>query len=256
MNISAPISAPISATIIVRNGEAHLARVLAALTPCTEVLVLDSDSTDRTVAITQAAGARVEHQTFLGFGPQKNRAVELARHDWILSLDADEVLDAEAQQALGRMDLSDPTRCFRIRRRTFVGARELRHGHLNDAPVRLFNRTQTRFNEVLVHESVRPAGPVETLPGSIAHYSFCDAADLIARGAGYARAKADRFRQDGRRASPPWLIARAMAAFAKSYVLKAGFLDGGLGVVSALSAAVDATTPLAMASEPSVVSLK
>ena len=244
------ISAPISATIIVRNGEAHLARVLAALTPCAEVLVLDSGSTDRTVAIAQTAGARVEQQVFLGFGPQKNRAIALARHDWILSLDADEVLDAEAQQALAGLDLSDPTRCFRIRRRTFVGTRELRHGHLNDAPVRIFNRTRARFNDVQVHESVRPAGPVSILPGSIEHYSFRDAADLIARGAGYARAKAERFRQDGRRGSPPWLIARAAAAFAKSYVLKAGFLDGGLGVISALSAAVDAATPLAMASEP------
>ncbi len=237
----------ISAVIIVKDGERHLEAVLAALADCAEVLVLDSGSTDRTVEIARTAGARVEHQAWLGYGPQKNRAAALARHDWILSVDADEVLDATAQQALATLDLSDPTRCWRLRRRTFVGTRELRHGHLNDAPVRMFNRTATRFADSAVHESVQPRGPLETLPGSIAHYAFRDAADLIARGAGYARLKADGYRSRGRTTSAPWLVARAGAGFFKSYVLKAGFLDGTLGVVSALSLAVDATTALAMA---------
>ena len=154
----------ISAVVIVKDGERHLAAVLAALRGCAEIVVLDSGSTDRTVEIARAAGARVEHQAFLGYGAQKNRAVALASHDWILSLDADEILDATGQAALAGLDLSDPRRCWRVRRRTFVGARELRHGHLNDAPVRLFNRTATRFSESIVHESVAPAGPVAVLP--------------------------------------------------------------------------------------------
>lgn len=244
------MSVPVSAVIIVKDGEARLAEVLAALAPCAEVLVLDSGSTDRTLEIARAAGARIEHQAFLGYGPQKNRAVELAAHDWILSVDADEVLDAAGQAALARLDLSDPARCWRLRRRTFVGAVELRHGHLNDEPLRLFNRRSTRFNDVPVHESVAPRGPLARLDGSLAHYAFRDAADLVARGAGYARIKAARFRAQGRSASAPSLVVRAAAAFAKSYLLKAGFLDGRLGVVSALSAALNASTGLAMASLP------
>lgn len=241
------MSIPVSGVIIVKNGEARIGAVIAALSPCAEVLVLDSGSTDRTVEIARAAGARVEHQDFLGYGAQKNRAVELAAHDWILSVDADEVLDEAGRAALQRLDLNDPARCWQLRRRTFVGAVELRHGHLNDAPVRLFNRRSTRFNDVPVHESVTPRGPQSRLDGSLAHYAFRDAADLVARGAGYARIKAERFRAQGRTASAPALVVRALAAFLKSYVLKAGFLDGRLGVVSALSSSLNATTALAMA---------
>lgn len=239
----------ITAAIIVKDGERHLAEVLAALHGCAEVLVLDSGSRDRTLEIARAAGARVEHQDWLGYGPQKNRAADLARHDWILSIDADEILDAEAQAALAGLDLADPSRCWRLRRRTFVGARELRHGHLNDAPVRLFNRTATRFSEVPIHESVPPRGPVATLPGALLHRSFRDAADLMARSAAYTRLKAEQYRAKGRRASAPGLLLRAGAAFAKSYLLKAGFLDGRLGMIAALSAAVDSATAMAMASD-------
>lgn len=241
------MSLPISAVIIVQDGGPRFAEVLAALRPCAETVVLDSGSGDGTPEVARAAGARVEHQPWLGYGPQKNRAVELAAHDWILSVDADEVLDAAGQRALAGLDLSDPARCWRLRRRTFVGASELRHGHLNDAPLRLFNRRSTRFADAPVHESVAPRGPLATLDGALLHYAFRDAADLVARGAGYARLKAGRYRAAGRTASAPALVARAAAAFAKSYVLKAGFLDGRLGVVSALSAALNATTALAMA---------
>lgn len=243
----------ISAVIIVKDGERHLAEVLAALRGCAEVLVLDSGSADRTVEIARAAGARLEYQAFLGYGAQKNHAIALARHDWILSLDADEVLDAAGQAALVRLDLADASRCWRLRRRTFVGQRELRHGHLNDAPVRLFNRTITRFSDSRVHESVPARGPVATLDGALAHYAFRDAADLVQRGAGYARLKAALYREQGRRAAAPALLGRAAAAFAKSYLLKAGFLDGGLGVVSALSAALNATTALALATADSAL---
>lgn len=241
---------PISAVIIVKDGERRLAQVLAGCVACSEILVLDSGSSDGSEAIARSAGARFERQEFLGFGAQKNAAVALARHDWILSLDADEVLDDAARLALNTLDLSDTTRCWTIRRRTFVGSRELRHGHLNDAPVRLFNRTATRFNDVPVHESVTAAGPLAVLPGSILHYSFRDAADLVARGAGYARHKAAIYRSKNRRTSALWLLMRAMAAFIKSYIFKGGFCDGRLGVVAALSAALNASTALAMASEP------
>lgn len=240
---------PISAVIIVKDGERHLARVLAALTGCAEILVLDSGSGDGTEAIARSAGARFERQPFLGFGPQKNKAVAMAAHDWILSVDADEVLDDGARLALPNLALTDPQRSWRIRRRTFVGRRELRHGHLNDAPLRIFNRTATRFNDVPVHESVAETAHVEMMPGALLHYSFRDAAELVARGAGYTRTKAVEYRAKGRRASAAWILARSLAAFAKSYLLKRGFLDGRLGVVVALSAALSASTALAMASE-------
>ena len=108
--------------------------------------MLDSGSTDGTERIAREAGARFERQDFLGYGPQKRRAVELAAHDWILSLDADEVLDAEARRAIAGVDLADPSACWQLRRRTFIARREIRHGPWRDDRVlRLFNRTTAAF---------------------------------------------------------------------------------------------------------------
>ena len=132
---------PISAVIITRDAAQGIAATLASISFCAERLVLDSGSTDATVEIARASGARVEAQPFLGYGPQKRRAVELAAHDWILSLDADEVLDDEAAAAIARLDLRDPRRCWSLRRRTFIGRREGRHGPWGGEQVlRLFNR--------------------------------------------------------------------------------------------------------------------
>ena len=100
-------------------------------------------------------GARVEQQSFLGYGPQKCRAVALATHDWILAIDADEILDDEARDAIRRLDLSDPHACCALRRRTFIGSREVRHGAWrNDRVLRLFNRTTAGFKPLPVHEEV------------------------------------------------------------------------------------------------------
>ena len=111
---------PISCVVITRDAADRLADTLESAAACAERLVVDSGSTDATVAIARDLGARVEHQPFLGFGPQKRRAVELATHDWILSLDADEALDDEAVRGLSTLDLSDPARCWAWRRRCWA----------------------------------------------------------------------------------------------------------------------------------------
>ncbi len=254
--MSAAGKIPISAVLIVRDGERHLDRVLAALASCDEILVLDSGSTDRTLEIARAHGARIEHQDFLGYGKQKQRAVALARNDWVLVIDDDEVLDAEGIAALASLTgtaRSDPTRAWRIRRRTYIGAREVRHGVWTpDYSLRLFNRTCARFGDDAVHESVRTAGAVATLPGALHHYSFRDYADVFERMGSYARAKAARYRAEGRRSGATRLAARALWGFLRSYVFKLGFLDGVAGVVVALSLSLDMVTALAMASDPAV----
>ncbi len=243
-----PMPAAVSAVLIIKDGEAHLDRVLAALAWCAEILVIDSGSTDRTLAICAAHGARVEHQDFLGYGPQKRHAVSRATHDWILSLDADEVLDAEAVAALRGLTLEDPTVAYRLRRRNHIGAVEIRHGVWSpDRCLRLFNRTRANVNANAIHEAVDHAGPVVDLPGSILHYSYVDAADVFGRMPSYARAKAAAAAARGRCPGGVVLTLRAIWAFCRSYVLKQGFRDGRLGVIVALSAAVDATLGLAMA---------
>lgn len=238
----------ISAVLIVKNGERHLDRVLSAVGFCDEILVLDSGSTDRTLEICAAHNVRVEHQPFLGYGPQKRRAVELAKHDWILVIDDDEVLDYEGATTIQVLDYTDTTRAWQIRRRNYIGAREIRYSHWSpDHSVRLFNRTRANFSTALIHESVEVSGPVLTLQGSLHHYSYVDYGDVVVRCVTYARAKAVRYRDQGRRASPVQLTFRAGWGFLHSYVLKQGFRDGIAGVVVALSSALTAVLGLALA---------
>jgi glycosyltransferase involved in cell wall biosynthesis len=251
--MAGPVKLPLSAVLITRDAERHLDRVLTALAGCAEILVLDSGSTDQTLAIARAHGARVEHQDWLGFGRQKRRAVGLARHDWILSIDADEVLDDAACRALAAIDFTatDPRRAWRITRLNHVGDVPVRHGSWNpDRPLRLFNRTVNNFDDREIHELVTPQGPVALLPGRLLHFSYRDFADIFRPD--YHRLKARRFVAAGYR---PWgitLALRTSLAFLCSYLLRLGFLDGRTGVVVALSVALNAMLGRAMAAEGQV----
>ena len=240
-------SPPISLVVITRDGEKHLRNVLRSAECCEERLVLDSGSTDGTLTIAREEGVRVEHQPFLGFGPQKQRGVELAAHDWILSLDDDEILDAKAVAAIRAADLSDPSVCYEFRRRTFIGGREVRHGSWsNDRAIRLFNRRTAGFTAIPVHECVRAPSRPLLLAGSILHHSYEDLGAVLARSLRYAPLKARIMADKGERTSMPEILARGAAAFAKSYVLRLGFLDGGAGFVVAVSRVIDASLPRAM----------
>jgi len=242
-----PAPEPISAVIICRDGGSELQAALESLAFCSERLVLDSGSTDGSPELARAAGARVEHQPFLGYGPQKRRAVELARHDWILSLDADERLDDGAAAAVRLLALDDPTASYAFRRRTFVGRREIHHGPWGgEQVVRLFNRRTGEITALAVHERVVAPGQPRLLAGSILHHGFPTAADIILRAVRYARPKAGLIRAAGERPrvwALPW---RAAGAFAKAYLLQSGWRDGAAGFVIALSRVVDSTLPRAL----------
>ncbi|MFW5698536.1 MAG: glycosyltransferase family 2 protein [Planctomycetota bacterium] len=237
--------------LITRDAQEHLDRVLAAAAACcAEIVVLDSGSRDATEAIARAHGARFHVRDFDGYGTQKRAAVALARNDWILALDADEVLDDAAIAAVRALRLPEQgTACWYLRRRTFIGTREIRHGlWRNDRVLRLFDRRETDFTPEPVHESVPPVGRAAVLPGGVQHYSFPDLAAVFSQR--YMRLKAQRYRARGRRAGPVLLLLRAWWAFVRSYILRRGFLDGGYGVAIALHAATDAVVALAMASAP------
>lgn len=242
---------PVSAVLITRDAEQWLETVLRQLAICDEILILDSGSSDRTREIAGACGVVWHEHAFDAYGPQKCRAVDLARHDWVLSIDADEVLDDETVQAIVAIDWpsQDPEICWAVRRRPFIGGKEIRHGHwVPDPVVRLFNRRRHTFSPAPVHESVMPTGPVVTLPGALAHHSYDDLAALFK--ADYHRLKAAEYVRTRRKIPGALnLSTRAAWAFVYSLIVKRGFLDGPAGVVIALSGAVNAVLGLALAGE-------
>ncbi|MBZ5564508.1 MAG: glycosyltransferase family 2 protein [Acidobacteriia bacterium] len=218
----------LSATIITRNEARDIARALRSLSCADEVVVVDADSTDETREIATSLGARVVRHTWEGFAAQKNFASEQARHDWILSLDADEELNADAQVAVRQWKASTPAAGgYRFARRaSYLGRWILHSGWYPDFKLRLFNRNHGAWQGAYVHESVVVKGKVETLPGEILHYT-CDSleehrqriefyTDLAAR---EMLARGDRAGVAKRLFGPPWI-------FLHTYFFRWGILDG------------------------------
>jgi hypothetical protein len=144
----------------------------------------------------------------------------------------------------GCLELSDPHACWAMRRRTFIGSREVRHGAWrNDRVLRLFNRTTAGFKPLPVHEEVESGRRPKLLPGSILHYSYATSSDVLARAVRYAPLKAAIMRRKGQQPQAWSLPFRGLAAFLGSYLVRGGWRDGAAGFVVALSRVVDSTLP-------------
>lgn len=231
---------PISGVIIAFNEEERIARAVASLLPwCGEVLVLDSLSTDRTRQQAEAAGARVLSQQFLGHQAQKNRAVELAAHDWILSLDADEVLVGNAAELLAGLDLTLEERVYRIPRRNwYLGGWVDATGWRRDSSVRLFNRRRARFGGSTVHDRAGGPGCEERpLAALIHHWPYRDMGHHLAKINSYTDALAAEMDGQGRRFSPFKLLLDPPWKFLREFVLLGGWRLGLRGFVLSVLAA-------------------
>ncbi len=230
--MSAPL--PLSGVVITKNEADRIRRCLDSMAPvCAERLVLDSGSDDGTVALAEAAGARVEHQDWLGFAAQKTLATSRARQPWVLLLDADEWLGENAERTLrelfdsGRMDTCD---VWCLQRRTHFLGRPLRFGGWGREWVHRLSRPDLRYLPMLVHEGPDLTGKrVGHCEARIEHDTARSLEEYRRKLAGYAALWATQRRRDGKRcgAAAPWL--HAAAYWLKSYVLRGGFLDGAAG---------------------------
>jgi glycosyltransferase involved in cell wall biosynthesis len=221
----------LSATIITRDEARRLERAIRSLAAADEIVVVDSGSTDGTVDLARRLGARVLEHPWEGFAAQKNFAAGEARHDWIMSLDADEELDPDAQDFLRIWKTSLPrAAAYRLPRRARYCGRWIRHsGWYPDWKIRLYDRRRGRFEGAYVHESVVTEGPVAALPGEILHYTCDSLAEHRERIEFYtglaAREMFDRgesVKAFERILLPPW-------AFVNAYFLRLGVLDGAAG---------------------------
>ena len=229
----------ISATLITHNESANIARAIRSLSGADEIVVVDSDSTDGTREIAEGLGARVVVHPFEGFAAQKNFSASQARNDWILSLDADEELDPQAQAAILEWRRSEPAAAgYQFARRAqYLGRWILHSGWYPDFKLRLFDRRRGNWQGAYVHESVVVNGPVARLGGEILHYTCNSLEEHRARIEFYTDLAAREMLERGERVSllrrtlaPPWI-------FLNTYLLRLGMLDGTQGYLIAKMAA-------------------
>ena len=231
---------PISAAMLVKNAERCLNEVLSSLSFVDEVVLLDNGSTDNTLAIAaQFPNVVVHHHEFDGFGAMKNRVAQLAKHDWILSIDSDEIVSPQLAESIAAADLSCPENIFKINRINYYRRRPIDvHSLSPDTIARLYNRRFTEFSNRAVHESLlMPEGAnVQLLLGDLRHYSFDNAEALITKMQQYSTLFAQQFAHT-RRTSACDAFVHGLAAFIKSYFLKQGFRGGADGLTIAVSRA-------------------
>jgi len=228
----------LSVTVITRNEAADIGEALASVRFADEIVVVDSCSTDETVAIAQRHADRVVVREWPGYIEQKNYAASIATHDWILSLDADERVTPELASEIGRRLAGDPREAaFRIPRVTFHLGRWIRTTDwYPDFQARLYDRRQARWSGRYVHESVTADGAIGTLRGELQHYAYRDISDHLETIDRYTTYAARQMYESGRRAGLLQIAGHPPLAFLRNYVAKGGIRDGMPGlIVSALN---------------------
>lgn len=222
--------AKLSVIIITKNEAENIRACLESVAWADEIVVVDSGSTDDTLAICREFTPHVHNHDWPGFGAQKNRALGYATGDWVLSLDADERVTPELHAQLVAAMQGGGAEGFYCPRLTQFCGRFIRHcGWYPDYVLRLFKRAKGRFSDDLVHERVILNGHAAKLSSPLLHYSYRTQADIERKVRQYAGAAAQQMFKEGRVASLLDAPVRAAWAFFRTYVPRLGFLDGAAG---------------------------
>ena len=232
----------ITANIITLNEEHNIAACIASLQAVAdEIIVVDSNSSDKTVEIAKSLGATVVSQAYLGDGPQKNVVLEHAAHKWILSLDADERLDDEMTKAILEVKRysGEHPEAYSFKRKNYIGERWIEHcGWYPDVCTRLYQKAHARFRDVAGHSSVQ-AKSVKELEGNIIHYSYKNYHDLLYKTNRFSSRGAKMLMEKGKKANGFSPFLHFMAAFFRKYFLQKGFLQGLDGLTISLTASIN-----------------
>jgi glycosyltransferase involved in cell wall biosynthesis len=229
--------ARLSVIIITKNEAGNIGDCLRSVAFASELIVLDSGSTDDTVALAKAAGAQV-HTTpdWPGFGPQKNRALNLATGDWVLSLDADERITPALKQQIENAISRDSGPVVAIPRLSSFLGQYIRHsGWQPDYVPRLFKRGSATFSNDRVHERLVFGGVAIKLTEPMLHYSFRTVDEVLGKLNSYSTARAADLTVQGKRGGLRKALLHGLWTFIRTYFLRAGFLDGRRGFILAVS---------------------
>ncbi len=220
----------VSATIICLNEEALIASCLARLDWCDEIVVVDSGSTDRTIEIVSSfPKTRLFHRDFDTYINQKNFALDQCNHDWVLSLDADEILTKELIAEF--VGLNYDVAGYQLQRKTFLGDQEIHYGNWNpDYVLRLFRRSLCRWGGTNPHETVKTEHKIGRLHSPLMHYSYASRDEFITRNRHYASMMVEHLLAEGVSSTTSRAVAHGFGNFLKAYLLRRGILDGADGL--------------------------
>jgi len=226
------MNSTLSAVIITHNAAGQLEDCLNSLSFVSEIIILDSGSDDETENIARQHNTGFIHQDWLGYGPQKQKAVELAANDWVLCLDADERISEELARSIQSAMKSPQYQAYQFPRCNRFMGRWLRHGEgYPDISLRLFDRRQARWSEDEVHEYVKTDVPTGMLKGDLLHDSAVTLDNYLEKQNLYTSLQAEKMYRAGKTAGAGKLLFNPLFRFYKFYLLRLGFLDGVPGLV-------------------------
>jgi glycosyltransferase involved in cell wall biosynthesis len=224
----------LTALITCGNEEAMIADCLASARFADEILVVDSFSTDRTMAIARPLATRILQHEYVNPAAQKNWAIPQAANEWVLVLDSDERATPELAAEIGQILKNPQFEGYWIRRRNYFWGKEIRHGTWrNDKVLRLFRRDRGRYQDKQVHEEIELGSPAGWCRERLLHFSYRSLDDYLRKASRYSAWGADDARRRGVRGSPANILIHSFAHFFKSYLLKQGFRDGPEGLIIA-----------------------
>ena len=226
----------LSIVIITKNESAHIGRCLESIKWADEIIVLDSGSEDDTVKQCLQYTDKVFETDWPGFGIQKQRAVSKAQGEWVMSIDADEMVTPELKLEIVQATIQAEYNAYQIPRlSTFCGQKIHHSGWWPDYTIRLFRRKLGQFTDDRVHETVRVEGKVGHLKNPLLHDTYINLEEMLDKMNNYSSLSAGMLYQKGRRSSLGKAILRATWTFFRTYILRAGFLDRRYGLMLAIS---------------------
>lgn len=227
----------LSVIIIAKNESEHITSCLDSVSWADEIIVFDSGSTDNTVEICKNYTPHVYETDWPGFGPQKQRALNKTKGDWVLSIDADELITKELRTEIQQsMQNQQNTYGFEIPRSSSYCGKQIKHGGWSpDYVLRLFKKNHGKFSHSLVHERVITKGTIGRLKNPLLHKSYTSLEEVLSKTNNYSSLGAKMLHDKGIKSSLTQAILRAIWTFFRTYIIKASFLDGEHGLMLAIS---------------------